>query len=120
MWAAALCTHLLFCVTCLLGVILTLSNLFAGRPVFGFAALTLLPLLLAAIRGAIRVSAVQESLSALKPQIQQQSWVHLVLGVGIPFLYLVNFVHSLFTRTIRWRGIRYELISPQQTRVLGR
>jgi hypothetical protein len=30
----------------------------------------------------------------------------------------VNFFASLLGRRIRWRGIDYELISPEQTRVL--
>ncbi len=120
MWTGAAVTHLLFCATILLGFAVTLANLFAGRPSFNLAALTSLPLLLAAIRGAIRVTIVQEMLPALKQQIQQQAWVQLVLVAGIPFLYLANFIYSLVTRTIRWRGVRYELISPQQTRILGR
>ena len=84
-----------------------------------FAALTFLPLLLAAIRGATRVTAAQEMLQFLKPQVQQQAWVHLVLGVWVPLLYAANFIASALTRTIRWRGIRYELISPQQTRIVA-
>jgi hypothetical protein len=84
------------------------------------AALTFLPLLLAAIRGAFRVIAVQESLPAIKNQIQQQSWIHLLLGVWIPYLYAINFLSSAITRKIRWRGIRYELISAQQTNIIGR
>jgi hypothetical protein len=36
----------------------------------------------------------------------------------VPFLYALNFCSSLFGRRIRWRGIDYELISPEQTRVL--
>jgi len=119
-WASAFATHFLFCVTILLGLILTLADILAGRPSLHLAALTFLPLLLAAIRGAIRVMVVQETLSNLKHQVQQQSWIHLLLGVWIPFLYVVNFATSLFTRTIRWRGIRYELISAQQTRIMGR
>ena len=120
MWAAAFTLHALFCVTILLGLVVTLSNLLAGRPSFNLAALTFLPLLLAAIRSAIRVTVAQEMLPVLKQQIQQQAWIHLVLGVWVPFLYLANFAHSLLSRVIRWRGIRYELISPQQTRILGR
>jgi hypothetical protein len=85
-----------------------------------FAALTFLPLLLAAIRSALRVTVGQEMLPALKSQIQQQSWIHLLLGVWVPYLYAINFVASATTRTIRWRGIRYELISPQQTRIVAR
>jgi cellulose synthase/poly-beta-1,6-N-acetylglucosamine synthase-like glycosyltransferase len=120
MWAGAAVTHLLFCVTILLGIALTLRDLFAGRPSLNLAALTFLPLLLAAIRGAIRVTAVQEVLPALKRQVQQQAWIHLIFGVWIPYLYLINFANSAITRKIRWRGIHYELVSPQQTRILPR
>jgi hypothetical protein len=44
--------------------------------------------------------------------------MYIVLGVFVPYLFLLNFVMSLFTRKIRWRGVTYELISPQQTRIL--
>lgn len=120
LWMMAFGTHFLFCATMLIGIAVTLSVLFSGRPAFSFAALTFLPLLLAAIRGALRVIAAQEMLPASRGQIQSQSWIHLSLGVAIPLLYLANFISSTITREIRWRGIRYELISPQQTRVLGR
>jgi ceramide glucosyltransferase len=120
MWMIAGLTHLLFCLTMLLGILVTLKSLFTGHPALQFAALTFLPLLLAAIRGAIRVTAAQDALEPIKSQIQNQSWVHLVLGTAIPFLYAVNFIASLATRTIRWRGIRYELVSPQQTRIVSR
>jgi len=120
MWATAGATHLLFCGTILLGIGLTFRNLLAGRPALPFAALTFLPLLLAAIRSALRVTVGQEMLPTLKSQIQQQSWIHLLLGVWVPYLYAINFVASATTRTIRWRGIRYELISPQQTRIVAR
>jgi ceramide glucosyltransferase len=119
MWLTAGLTHLLFCITILLGTFTTLKSLLAGHPSTHFAALTFLPLLLAAIRGAIRITAAQEMLQSLKSQVQQQAWVHLVLGVWIPFLYGANFVASAYTRTIRWRGICYELISPQQTKIVA-
>jgi len=41
-----------------------------------------------------------------------------LLTLVIPVLYLANFVASLITRKIRWRGMQYELISPHQTRIL--
>lgn len=120
MWGMAAATHLLFCVTILMGVFLTVGDLISGRPAMQFAALTFLPLLLAAIRGALRVTAAQEMLPQIKAQIQQQSWLHLLLGVFIPYLYCANFAASALGRTVRWRGISYELISPQQTRILLR
>jgi cellulose synthase/poly-beta-1,6-N-acetylglucosamine synthase-like glycosyltransferase len=117
LWAAAFATHVLFCVTVILGVLVTLVALFTGRPSIPLAALTFLPLLLASIRGALRVTAVQEMLPSLKSQIQAQSWIHLLLGTWIPFLYVINFLATASSKEIRWRGIRYELISPQQTRI---
>jgi ceramide glucosyltransferase len=118
MWLTAGLAHLLFCVTILLGIFTTLKSLLTGHPSMQFAALTFLPLLLAAIRGAMRVTAAQEMLESLKSQVQQQAWIHLVLGVWVPYLYGINFICSTFTRTICWRGIRYELISPQQTKIV--
>jgi ceramide glucosyltransferase len=120
LWAAAGATHLLFCLTITFGGLLMAAALLAGRPVLQIVALTFLPLLLSSIRAAFRVTAVQEVLPRLKEQNQQQSWIHLLLGVGIPFLYAVNFAAAGLTRKIRWRGVRYELVSPQQTRILSR
>jgi hypothetical protein len=38
----------------------------------------------------------------------------------VPFLFAWNFLSSLLSKTIRWRGIRYEMVSPSMTRVLKR
>jgi hypothetical protein len=82
------------------------------------AGLTFLPLLLASIRGALRVVAIADLLPAHRSKINAQSWVYVTIGVLIPFLYALNFISSVFSRRIRWRGIRYELVSTQETRVL--
>jgi ceramide glucosyltransferase len=118
-WNAAAATHLLFCVTFVLGGLLTLSNILAALPALQLATLTFLPLLLAAIRGALRVVGVTEAKPTARSQIMGQSWIYIVLGVFIPFLYVLNFIMSLVTRKIRWRGVLYEVISPNQTRVLS-
>jgi ceramide glucosyltransferase len=118
-WALAAVTHLLYCATLVLGASLTLGDLLATRPAFHLATLTFLPMLLAAIRGGLRVAGVTEILPAWRSQIMGQAWIYIVLGVFIPFLYLVNFVMSLVTRRIRWRGVVYELASPEQTRILS-
>ena len=79
-----------------------------------------LPLLLAAIRGALRVIGVTEALPSLRSQIMGQSWIYILLAVVVPFLYLCNFISSAFGRRLRWRGIEYELISPEQVRIITR
>jgi len=117
-WAAAAVTHLLYCMTLLLGVILILSNFFDQRPAFHIATLTFLPVLLSSIRSAIRLIGVTEALPAGRSQITGQAWIYVLLTVLVPFLYGVNFVNSLVTRKIRWRGVAYELIGPGQTRIV--
>jgi ceramide glucosyltransferase len=118
MWASAFATHFLYCLTLVVGVILALELTVASRPAFHVTTLLILPLLLAAIRGAIRVIGVTEALPSLRSELLGQSWIYIVLSVFVPFLFLINFISSLFGRRLRWRGIEYELISPEQTRVL--
>lgn len=117
MWKAAGLTHLLYCLTLLLGLYLILTTLFAGRPTLHLVLLSSLPLLLSAIRGGLRLTGVTEALPAARAQIVGLAPVYVLLPVLMPFLYLANFANSLLTREIRWRGLAYELISPQQTRV---
>ena len=118
MWRAAALTHLLYCATLVLGFYLILTTLFAGRPALQLVLLTFLPLLLASIRAVLRLTGVTEALPAVRVQIMAQAWIYVLLTLFVPFLYLINFVYSLFTRKIRWRGAVYELISPQQTKII--
>jgi ceramide glucosyltransferase len=118
-WIAAALTHLLYCVTLILGICLTLSNAFATLPAFHLAVLTFLPVLLAIIRSALRVAGVTEALPGVRSQIMSQAWIYLLLTCVVPFLYLVNFAVSLVTRKTTWRGITYEVVAPEQTRILA-
>ena len=119
LWYRAAATHGLYCLTLALGVYATLETVLASRPAFQLLALTFLPVLLSVIRGALRLSALTEVLPVWKSKLVQTAWIWTVLNVFVPFLYVLNFVNSLFTRKIRWRGIQYELISPNQTRILS-
>lgn len=118
MWAAAFATHFLYCFTLLLGLVVTLNLAIESRPAPQITALWVLPLLLAAMRGALRVIGVTEAISGLRAQIMGQSWIYILVTIFVPFLYLYNFFASLAGRRISWRGIQYEIISPEQTRVL--
>lgn len=118
MWATAAVTHSLYSLTITLGAVLIAGELAAQRPAFHLMTLTFLPMLLAAIHGALRLMGVTEAVPAARAQIMGQAWVYVLVPVLLPFLYLVNFVNSLVTRKIRWRGVAYELVSPQQTRIL--
>lgn len=119
MWAKAFATHFLYCLTLILGFLLALELTVASRPAFHVTTLVVLPMLLAAIRGALRVIGVTEALPGVRSVIMAQSWIYILPPTIIPFLYLLNFLTSLIGRRLRWRGIEYELISPEQTRVLS-
>ena len=117
MWRVAALTHLLYCVTLVLGLYVILGTVLAQRPAFHFVTLAFLLLLLSSIRGVLRLTGVTEALPAARTQIMGQAWIYVLLTTVMPFLYLANFVNSLVTRKIRWRGVTYELVSPQQTRI---
>jgi cellulose synthase/poly-beta-1,6-N-acetylglucosamine synthase-like glycosyltransferase len=118
MWAAAFLTHFLFCSTILLGLVLALDLATKSRPSSQVITLLVLPLVLAAIRGALRVIGATEAIPASRAQIMGQSWIYILVTLLVPFLYLINFCASLFGRRITWRGIQYEIVSADQTRVL--
>jgi ceramide glucosyltransferase len=119
MWAKAFATHFLYCLTLVLGLLLALELTVASRPALHVTTLVVLPMLLAAIRGALRVIGVTEALPGVRSVVMAQSWIYILLPTIIPFLYLLNFFRSLIGRRLKWRGIEYELISPEQTRVLS-
>jgi ceramide glucosyltransferase len=118
-WATSGATHFLYCVTVLLGLALALSDAMAQRPALHIAAVTFFILLLSAIRASLRVVGVTEILPLSRGQIMSQSWIYIVLAVAVPFLYLINFIHSVITRKICWRNIQYELVSPNHTRIIS-
>jgi ceramide glucosyltransferase len=117
-WGPAAFTHLLYCTTLVLGAILILSDFLQQRPAFHIVMLTFLPVLLSAIRSSVRLLGVTECLPAERSQIMGQAWIYILLTVFVPFLYVANFVNSLVTRKIRWRGMVYELMGPEQTRIV--
>ena len=117
-WVRAAATHTLYCFTLLVGVFVTGGNMVATLPAFHLAALTFVPMLLAAMRGGIRVAVATESLPKAQNQITSKAWVYIGLAPFVPYLFLLNFIVSRLTRKTRWRGVTYELISPQQTRIV--
>jgi hypothetical protein len=44
----------------------------------------------------------------------------MLLAPIVPFLFAWNFGASLVSKRMRWRGVRYELVSATTTRILSR
>jgi ceramide glucosyltransferase len=117
-WLPAAVTHLLYCLTLVFGAVLILSDFFEQRPSFHIVMLTFLPVLLSAIRSSLRLIGVTEAVPGGRSLIMGQAWIYILLTIFTPFVYVMNFVNSLVTRKIRWRGMAYELIGPEQTRIV--
>jgi cellulose synthase/poly-beta-1,6-N-acetylglucosamine synthase-like glycosyltransferase len=119
LWFGALLSHLSYCGTLGFAAWVILSRMFEDSPWFSLALLALLIPLLAALKGAMRLVAVLEILPDWSAKLLEWNWAWSLLAPLVPFLYFWNTLIAAFSRRIRWRGIRYELVSPNQTRILS-
>jgi ceramide glucosyltransferase len=119
-WMMGALAHLSYSFTLIFAVIAIFVTMASGDPWFQLALITLVIPLLAAMKGALRTMAVNELLPEWRVPLSQWSWVWTALAPLVPFLFAWNFMASLLTRRIRWRNVRYELVSPSVTRVLKR
>jgi ceramide glucosyltransferase len=119
-WTYGAAAHWSYAVTLIFAAIVILVTLTGGDPWGQLFLLALAIPLLAAMKGAIRTMAILELMPDQKSRLGEWGWVWTVLAPVVPFLFSWNFLTSLATKTIRWRGIRYELVSPSTTRILKR
>ena len=119
-WMMGAAAHLGYSLTLLYAAFVVLSEMIEGDPWGNLALIALVIPLLAAMKGAIRTIAVSEVLPEWKAKLHEWGWVWFALAPVVPFLFSWNFIASLFSKRIRWRGIRYELVSPTVTRILTR
>jgi cellulose synthase/poly-beta-1,6-N-acetylglucosamine synthase-like glycosyltransferase len=119
-WVFGAAAHLSYSLTLIYAAIVILLSMIAGDPWIQLVLMAMVIPLLAAAKGAMRTIAAGELLPAWKAQLDEWSWVWTVLAPVVPFLFAWNFIASLLTRHIRWRNIRYELVSPGVTHILKR
>lgn len=120
LWRTAALGHVFYCAVVLLGLGLSIGNWSVGLPSFQILVLAMFPVIISAARGVLRLIAVLELLPEWHAELVAYGWAWTLLAPLVPFVYLYNTVVAAFTRTITWRGIRYELISSRQTRILAR
>jgi len=120
LWRLGGLAHAIYCATILMGVGLFISNTVTGAPAIQLLMLALAPPVLSMARGVLRLAAIMEVLPEWKTKLLADGWIWTFLAAIAPVLGLWNAIVALFSNQIRWRGIRYKLLSPQQTRVLTR
>jgi cellulose synthase/poly-beta-1,6-N-acetylglucosamine synthase-like glycosyltransferase len=118
LWVLGGFAHVLYCGAILMAIYLFINNLITGASAIQLLLLALAPPVLSMGRGVLRLAAIMEVLPDWKTKLLADGWIWTFLAAIAPFLALWNTLVALFTRRIRWRGIRYELLSPGQTRIL--
>jgi ceramide glucosyltransferase len=119
-WALGAAAHLGYSLTLIYTLVTEVTAMVSGDPWGQLLLMAAVIPLLAAIKGAIRTVAVWDLLPEWKAELNRWGWVWTVLAPVTPFLFAWNFLVSIGSKTIRWRGIRYQMISPSMTRVLRR
>jgi len=119
-WGMGALAHWAYSLTLLYALAAIFIRMIAGDTWMELALITLVIPLLAAMKGALRTVAVDELLPQWRGPLKKWNWVWMTLAPVVSFLFAWNFLASLLTKRIRWRGIRYELVSPSTTRILTR
>jgi cellulose synthase/poly-beta-1,6-N-acetylglucosamine synthase-like glycosyltransferase len=117
LWRLGLATYLFYCGTLTWGLIMLALPGVTPNQRIAVAATLLAILLLGAGKGYIR-SLIARDLFA--GEIGTHASCYWQLSPLVPWIMLVNFVVAGFTRRIEWRGTEYDLVSPDEVRVLGR
>lgn len=111
LWAIGLGSHGVYGVTLIGGLILA----FFWPPAAVLLVVALLP---GIVKGAVRATGAAAMLPGHAAGLSRLRPVYALLAAVIPLLMLYNFLAAAFIRSIEWRGVRYELLGPNQTRVL--
>lgn len=117
-WWTGLITHSLF-VTVFFGAIsYVVTGALRGRKVWPPLIAIALIYLLGSMKGALRLMAASDVLTAARKEVLRLWWMFCLLWPIVSILFLYNFLKSATTRRITWRGVRYEMRSPTETVVI--
>jgi ceramide glucosyltransferase len=119
-WILGALAHWSYSLTLLYAAVVIVMLMISGDTWIEVALIAFVIPLLAAMKGALRTVAIDELLPQWRGPLKKWGWVWMTLAPIVPFLFSWNFIASLTTKRLRWRGISYELVSPTTTRVLSR
>jgi len=107
-------SNLMFLLGCLLGI----KGVLTGTGVSLAAWFMMSDPLFVALMNAIRFSAFKQAMPNYRDQMKKFWWAYPGLSWVVTFLMALNFMKASRTNQIEWRGIRYELRSPNETAIL--
>ncbi|MDQ3667161.1 MAG: glycosyltransferase family 2 protein [Acidobacteriota bacterium] len=119
LWKAAFLGSLLFVLVFFGGLVLVSARAFLGLSFW--LPLSLLGLIfgLGALKGYLRLRAVELWLAKYDRELRKTLPAHMFLWPITSALFLYNSIAAMFSRRIEWRGIKYELKSPTEAVIIS-
>jgi len=120
LWKASLLGSAQFVLVFFGGLVLLLWRWRAGLAIEPLAILLLIIFLLGAAKSWFRLKAVEIALASYRLRLGKDLPAHLLLWPLASALFLWNSIAAAFSKRINWRGISYELKSPQEAVIIAR
>lgn len=119
-WKASLAGGIIFSLTFWTGVFLTIYLALSGAAFALPLILILVIFALGAGKAYLRLEAVKLALPQYKKELARSFFSQTILWCLTPPIYLYNGLAAAFSRKIVWRGIVYEMKSPNETVILSK
>jgi ceramide glucosyltransferase len=120
LWKPLLLGSSLFSIVFFGGILLLVARLALGQSIVFLASVLAVVFLLGAIKGFIRLRVIGIPLVAYRDKLRRDLLAHVFLWPLASLLYLYNAIVAGFSRRINWRGITYELKSPNEAVIISR
>ncbi len=109
LWRLGFAAHLMYCGAQALGIVLLAQGHLWTLPVLFLVAGP------GVYRAELRRRAARLWFPSRMDWLDRRAGAYLLLSLPATWIWLYTFCASTFTRTIRWRGCRYRLLSPART-----
>jgi cellulose synthase/poly-beta-1,6-N-acetylglucosamine synthase-like glycosyltransferase len=120
LWRLGVATYIFYCGTLLMGCVALTAPGASVPERLAVAGILAAVLGLGADKGRIRSLVAREMFPAEAGNLDRLAARYWQLTPVVPWVMLWNFLVAGFTRRINWRGTHYELVSPDEVRILGR
>lgn len=120
LWVALLLGSGLFAVAFFGGLVLLATRLLLGQSYWLLLSFLVVIFALGAAKGFIRWRAIGIPLASYRSALRRDLAAHIFLWPFASLLYLYNAIVAAFSRRITWRGITYDLPSPNEAVIISR
>lgn len=119
LWKPLLIGSWLFTIVFFGGILLLITRILLGLPFTTLGVILATVFLLGAIKGFIRWRVIGIPLGDYQAELNRNLLAHVFLWPFASLLYLYNAMVAAFSRRISWRGISYELKSPNEAVIIS-